>query len=239
MSCINVAVVEDEKEYADLLVGYIEKYFSSTNKNFDVCTFNSAEEFFGEFAKSKYHVIFMDIKMSGMSGVNAATLIRKTDSAVLLFFVTSLAKYALKGYEVSAFDFMLKPVSYYNFALKMDRAVVELDKLFKRKAMVQITNDKTVLVSKIIYVEVYKHQLTYHTKYGDFSVANEAISHAYTKLKPYNFAFCNRCYLVNLEHVTGINKTDLYVGDEVLKIANSRKNEFLRELNNYLSSEGD
>ena len=65
----------------------------------------------------------MDIQLPEMDGMTAVKELRKTNELVVVVFVTSLAQYALKGYEVGAMDFMVKPLNYYGFALKFRRAV--------------------------------------------------------------------------------------------------------------------
>lgn len=70
-----------------------------------------------------YDIILMDIEMPGTNGMDAAEQIRKRDAQVVIMFITNMAHYAIKGYEVGALDFVLKPIQYLNFANKMDRAM--------------------------------------------------------------------------------------------------------------------
>ena len=65
----------------------------------------------------------MDIEMPLISGLETARKMRKVDEQVPLIFVTVMAELAIKGYEVNAMDFIIKPLTYFNFALKLDKAI--------------------------------------------------------------------------------------------------------------------
>lgn len=78
---------------------------------------------FIEQYRPDYDLIFLDIQMPGLNGMEAATALRKKDSSVLLVFVTNMAQYAVRGYDVNAAGFILKPVSYYDFLMRMRKCI--------------------------------------------------------------------------------------------------------------------
>ena len=117
---LNIAIVEDEKEMSNCLRDYLIKFFNEENISIDVSIFDNGNIFLEKY-KLNYNLIFLDIKMPSIDGMEVAQKIRKIDKNVMIIFVTSLAQYAIKGYEVNAFDYILKPIDYYNFKLKMSR----------------------------------------------------------------------------------------------------------------------
>lgn len=235
---IKIAIVEDDGQQAEELRSYLTKYFSELHRPIEITSFDRADAFLASFGRQRYNMIFMDIEMPGTNGMDASKLLRQIDEDVLLFFVTNLAQYALESYEVSAFDYIVKPVNYYNLALKMKRALRMLKNTEDATMMINAADGQhTVAVSEIRYVEVMGHSVTYHTTKGDLFVGYDSLKSIRSKLEPYDFALCDRSFLVNLKFVTGVNRENLYVGSDVLKIAKSRRTEFMLALTKYFSSE--
>ena len=237
---IKVAIVEDEECQAEELRAYLVKYFSERNVPTEIDLFSDADAFLATFAKHKYAIIFMDIEMPGTSGMQASKILRSQDEDVLLFFVTNLAQYALESYNVSAFDYVVKPVNYHNLALKLKRAM----RLLRNSANITININtvngvRIVAVSNIRFIEVMGHSLTYHTTSGDLFVGYDSLKAVREKLEPYDFVLCDRSFLVNLKYVTGIDGANLYVGNDVLKIAKSRRAEFMSAFVKYFANEDE
>ena len=115
---IKIALVDDEREERERLLGYCRNLRKEVMDELDVRTFASGDEFLNRKEES-YDLICLDIDMEGRDGISTAKEIRKTDSQVIIIFVTNMAQMAIKGYEVRALDFVVKPVNYYSFALKM------------------------------------------------------------------------------------------------------------------------
>ena len=112
----NVAVIEDEKSASDALGQHLKRYGAETGEEFKIYVFPDAETFLQNY-KADYDVVFMDIELPGMNGMTAARELRKLDGKVVLVFVTNMSQFAVGGYEVGAFDFILKPVNYSSFFL--------------------------------------------------------------------------------------------------------------------------
>ena len=136
---IKIAVAEDEIEMSNQLLKYIKQFFDENDLDYSVMVFDNAIKLLDNYDFS-FDLIFMDINMPLLNGVEASKKLREIDSEVTLIFITSLAQYAIKGYEVNAFDFILKPVAYYNFAMKLTRT---LDKLSKEDAKTLVINNKS------------------------------------------------------------------------------------------------
>ena len=106
---VNIAVVEDNEREREILTEYLKRF----SPQFAIEVFSSAVIFLTDYTP-KYDIVFMDIDMPCLDGMSAAAKMRKLDDRTCLIFVTNLAKYAIKGYEVQAFDFMVKPLTYAN-----------------------------------------------------------------------------------------------------------------------------
>lgn len=232
-----VAVVEDEREVSDLLASYFRRYAKDNEKEIAVTQFFSTEQLF-TLDCIDFDMILMDIELPGTDGYSAVQKLRKKNDETAVVFVTNLAQYAVKGYEVGAFDFIVKPVSYYNFALKMNRVFAYLETTVKKKLMISSREGKKIVpVSDLKYVEVMKHVLIFHLAKGEI-VASGTLKKVREELEGLPFAFCNACYLVNLGYVTEIKGNRVCVGGDVLQISAPKRKEFLRELTAYLAVGG-
>ncbi len=120
-----VCVVEDNREHSDRLVAFLGKYSRERGKEFNVSVYGDALSFLGEFC-GNFDLIFMDIELPYRNGMDVVKQIREKDKKVIVVFVTNMAQYAVKGYEVDAFDFIVKPIHYSAFAIKLDRALERL-----------------------------------------------------------------------------------------------------------------
>ena len=162
----NVAIVEDEKREADALIGFLQRYGEQTDEEFKFFTFTHAESFLTNYA-ADYSVVFMDIELPGMNGMDASRALRELDRNVVLVFVTNMSQFAVGGYEVGAFDFILKPVTYASFFLKFSRIMQKIrsnDDFYIVVKGKQVTH--RISSADIKYVEVANHQLIWHLAEG-------------------------------------------------------------------------
>ena len=145
-----------------------------------------------------------------------------------------MAQFAVDGYKVDAMDFIVKPISYPNLKLKLERAFQRINNNQTDKLVV---NDKTsthiLLINEIKYIEVINHKLIFHT-INDAVSSIGSLSKLEEKLTRFSFSRCNNCYLINMKYVTKIENFDLFIGDTRLQISRSRKKQFLKDLADYL-----
>ena len=232
---IRIAIVEDEKNSSDLLVNYLEKYSNDKNIRFDVKTFFSCNQILNNY-NNNFDIIFMDIEFPDGTGLETIRKIREVDKNVIVVFVTNMAQYAVKGYEVRAFDFIVKPVNYYKLSMKIDRAMVNLKakkKSQQKKMLIKTVKENiTISPSEIYYIEVIGHSLIYHTTYGNYEVYG-TMNKASKELENEQFEFCNRCYFVNLAHVNSVKGYECKVGNDIIQISHLKKKNFMEKLNNY------
>ena len=112
-----IAVVDDQPDMRQQLCSMIDQYSRENNCMLEVTTFSDGAQVITNYCKG------FDIEMPELGGMDAAERIRTVDPDVVLVFVTNMAQYAIRGYEVDALDFVLKPVNYYQFSTKLARAL--------------------------------------------------------------------------------------------------------------------
>ena len=227
-----IALVDDEYESSEILSRHIETYAREYNALFNTTRFKNGLNFIEEYTP-EYDIVFMDIDMPHMNGLETASKLREKDPSVALVFVTFLAKYATQGYKYDALDYMVKPISYASFRITMNRAMQRCARK-KRETVILPSSEGDICIELIClnYVEITSHSITYHTTQGNYT-AYGTMRSIEKLLPPSQFSKCNRCYLVNLRSVTRIQGNTLFIGDEELEISRPRKQEFLAALHEY------
>lgn len=240
---VNIIILEDEEKAADALRSCLEKYAAEVDQTFKIKAYKSAITLLEEY-DGNADLLFLDIQLPYMTGMEAAHKIRDIDKNVIIVFVTNLAQYAIEGYEVDAYDFVLKPVSYPSLALKLKRliSIINQRKLLNDDQRSIIFNTKNSIqkaaIEDIIYIEVSNHNLIVHLTDSDIRLRG-TISSMYEKLKDYHFVLCNSCYLVNLAYVKGIDGDEVMIQDKKLKISQPKRKSFMQSLATYFGGGGN
>lgn len=230
---IRLAIVEDEKEYRDQLLSYIEQYKAETKQDISFRVFEDGEDITEKYT-AEFDLVLMDIQMRFMDGMTAAREIRKKDKKVLIMFITSMANYAIQGYEVDALDYLLKPLTYPMFSQKMTRALSRIDNSQNHHLLITTSDGNSRIdVSKIYYIESQSHTMTYHTAEGLLE-SRGRMDDLEKQLAPYDFYRSNRGYLVNLRHVTGVTDGCCVIDGDMLPVSRRKKSDFLDKLSRIL-----
>lgn len=231
---INIAIVDDDTISIKRLTQHIAMYGKDNNREFSVSSFINPIQFLNDYG-ANYDLIFMDIKMDMMDGISVCRKLRERDEAVCIVFITGFTQYALKGYEVSAFDYIVKPIDYGDFCLKMARILKFIDRSKKIEyiTLKQKNGCMQVNTAEILYVEVRGHNLEYHL--GDTTVSvRGSLKKAAETLNPQNFARCSEYFIVNLAKISGMERSDLTVGKETLRIGRAYKAAFRKSFEEYI-----
>lgn len=215
---ISIAIVENQEEDRNVLESYIRKYqIDSSDYDFNITYFQSGILFVDKY-KSNFDIVFMDIDMPQMDGLETAKKIREVDSKVLIIFITNLAQMAIKGYSVNAFDFVPKPVSYYEFSTMLTRALNKNS--FDRKTV-------KIDALSIVYAEVINHSLIFYIQEGEEINTWDSLSNVYKQVKDLGFAKVNNSQIVNLRSVLLIDGFDITLkNSKHLFLSRKEKKEF-------------
>lgn len=234
---IKAAIVDDEPMAAALLKQNLDRLSDELQQSaeekveFELFIFKSGVDFLTNYVP-KYDVVFMDVKMSDMDGMVVAKKLREVDKSVMLIFVTNMADKAVNGYLVDAFDFLVKPVIYEHLKQVWKNRMVPALRFRRNDPFLLVNADiglQRINIRDIRYIEVVNHFLKFYM--GEkVIIAYGALKKIAEKLKPYGFTSCNRCYLVNMNHIDSVEKNVVRIGKDELMISRPKKKEFLKEL---------
>ena len=229
---IRIAIIDDDNEFVKHISEYLITIEKDFQYSFEISTYKNPLYFFDSFI-NQFDIVFMDIDMPTMDGLTGAKELRKLDSNVIIIFTTYLAQYTINGYEVNALDFILKPLKYSQFVLKVKRAINSISRETGKNLLIKVKKQTIVVNSNdLIYIEVIKHYLYFHTK-GKVYTIRGTLKDIYSTLDGFPFVKCNKGYLVNLAKITEVNDYDLFMGDVALKISKIGKNEFMQQLTDF------
>lgn len=228
---LRICAVDDEQDSITTLRSYLEKYFGSDDK-FSLTAFHDGKELIENYSP-EFDLVFLDIEMPNMNGYKAAKHIRSIDDSAVIVFLTRMKQYAVKGYEVNAIDFLVKPVEYGSFEIKFRKILRAVKK--RDVPRIEIRRDGNVMYipcCDIIRVEVIGHELIYHTEEGEYRNYG-SLRETENRLSKYGFISVSRYTLVNLRHVIGVYDWYIMVGNEKIEISRRKRKEVVAALTGY------
>lgn len=229
---VKIAVLDDQKEDRERHLAYLQRFQKEYSIQMKVDCFDNGIDLIEEY-KSGYSVLLLDVEMPGMDGMDVAKEIRRKDEMAGIIFITNMAQYAIRGYEVNAVDFMVKPIQYYNFAEKVKKAFSFAERRQGRDVV--LTGEEGMMrisVLSIYYVEKDRNYLVYHTNKGEFRERG-TMQEAKRKLGCELFAECMSGCLVNLGYVEQAGRDSVMLAGIKLPLSRRMRKEFLQNFMKY------
>ncbi|MGM9537974.1 MAG: LytR/AlgR family response regulator transcription factor [Candidatus Onthomonas sp.] len=228
---ILIAIVEEDPQEEKVLETYVEHHLNGREIAFLVHRYDSGVEFIR--SRTAYDIVFMDTQMRDMDGLEAARFLRIVNKDAKLIFVTQMVHLAIRGYEVNAQDFLLKPVNQEAIDRVLERALASLDQDQGECFALRTSGGIISLSARDIYfVEVYDHELIYHTAFGDYQVRGQ-LRAVREKLDSRFFVPCGRSYLVNIRHVQSLQRNYLMVHGLKIPVAKAHYKKIEQMLISY------
>ena len=231
---ITIAIVEDDNEYRQQYREYLGKMETQLGESFQIREFTDGDGILASY-KADFDIILMDIEMSFVNGMEAAEGIRKLDHEVVIIFITNMPQYVMEGYKVQAFDYILKPITYFAFSKTINHAIERMAVRKRQYTTIAIRNGiQRIDMQKLVYVEVRDHELIYYTT-GESYTARGSMKDAEEVLKNFSFFRCNKCYLINLAYVERVQNNDVFLGKYVVAVSRARRKQLMDAINDYLN----
>ena len=163
---MNIAIIDDISTDAEALKNIAVSYFEKKQIRAEICHFFSAEEFFEDYQPGKFQILFLDIYMDGMTGMEAARRIRRQSDNCILVFVTTSSDFAVESYDVGASYYLLKP-------FQPEKLCSILDSFQSRHLLasryIEVVSDRVpirVPLRSILYADTFRNAVCLHTDAG-------------------------------------------------------------------------
>ncbi len=231
---MKIVVLEDDANQARQINDYLLQYQQvHAGFQYAVKTYSSGRRLLEEY-RPDTDLLLLDIQLPDMLGIDVARQIRQNDPRVMIIFVTNLAQYAIDGYSVNAFDYVLKPLNSFSFSKKLERAmrVLSHDENMLKLEIKSKDGNRWIAADAVTYIEVRSHEVVIHTereiirRWGTLAQYEE-------QLKPLHFIRCNASFLVNPKYVRTVIRDQVDVAQDMLPISRTFRKEFLNTLAQY------
>lgn len=218
---MRIAVVDDQSIERKLLIKMLNNYMSEHEiVNVSIDSYATPHELLDDFHERAYNLIFLDIYMDHMDGVELARNIRQIDEEVRLIFCTSSRAHAQESYEVHASSYLSKPYTYEYLSRVLNEVLADSEKGIDSI----ILGDTKVIPRNILYTEYFNHKITIHPRVGDLVSVRMNQTQIENALSDYDFLVpCNRGIIVNIAMVKSLDDDSVIMcNKEVLPVSRGK-----------------
>lgn len=232
---MNVAVCDDNSQITEHLKTTIESF---EDISCQVFSFSNGEQLL--HSTNSFDVIFLDIDMPGIDGIETARRIRRYDKQMKIIFLTSYSDYVGSAFGVHAFSYLLKPVK----KDAIHRQLLEAAEYSLYESAEASTKDFSTLegvvhlrLNDILYFEYLGREIRILTTGRAVYHMKGRISQLGAEMKPLGFAMPHKSFVVNLYHVKSVKGYEIrMMNEEILPLSQKKSTEFRQTLHEYLSN---
>lgn len=225
---LKIAICDDEAIYAEKLDQLITEYMHAHQMEFEIDLYASGIAFTGlGMEMSKYQIIYMDINMEGLNGLQTAAKLREYCKDSFLVFVTAYMEYTLEGYKADAIRYILKNSP--QFAAAVEESLDAICKKMNYKPHIETfafkEGPKKLSLDRIAYIETEVHTLIFHVLEQDYTCYHlrETMGHMENRLAAYGFLRIHQSYMVNHKYIVRLSAYEARLtSGELLPIAKQR-----------------
>ena len=198
---IRIAICDDEKHMSDHIRAMTSDFFRKKNREIQLGTFTSGEELLNY--DGQIDILFLDIQMKGMDGMETARKLRADKFRGFLIFITVLKEMVFQSFEVQAYDYLVKPVEEKQFEKTIERLYTSMQNASEDSLLVQKGYEVHIIrEDEIVFCEIIDRKIYLNLTSGEVVDYYERIENLESKLDSHFFR-CHRSYLINLKHLKG------------------------------------
>lgn len=196
---ITIAVCDDEKYLTDQIRKLVSDFFRGKNMEASVVCFSNGEDLL-KYDKS-IDILFLDIQMNGMDGMEAAKELRSRNFGGYIIFITILKEMVFQSFEVQAYDYLVKPIEEKKFKRTMERLFASMKNVNEEKLLVQKGYERSIIsFDDIVFCEIIDRKVYLHLASAEVVDFYDRIENLEARLDS-RFFRCHRSYLINLKYL--------------------------------------
>ena len=217
---IRIAICDDQDVFREIIKEKICRVWRNENIKIEIDCYKSGDDLIKTLKKDNfvYDILFLDILMNEIDGIETAKEIRKFDNRMQIIFCTSFSEYILQGYEVEAIGYFIKGEDDTRLREILKRAIEKINRIYDEYILINLKNSiRTIYLKDIEFIEISNRTLSIHTT-NEIIDFNGKMQEMLDKLKDKNFILTHRSYLVNISKIKDITPTSIIVksGKEIL-----------------------
>lgn len=198
---IRIAIADDRREERGQLINMLKRCFFEPG----IKEFSSGEELLESFCGGTYDIVFLDIFMEGINGMETAKKLRVHDSNVKIIFTTTSADFALESYDVYAYGYLVKPIQEERLFKLMDKIKSEADEKEEKYYIIKSSASvRKINYNDIEYIESLNTKLFIHLTDGEKIIIYGKLGNIESELDDGRFLRCHQSYLVNMDYIEDI-----------------------------------
>ena len=230
---MKIAVCDDSSQYRQIIINNLKEI--TLMPNFSCTEFSSSEDLLYSYNNGeKFDIIFLDVEMGEIDGVEAGIRIREYDSKAIIIFISNHPQYAIPAYDCEAFYFIVKPIVPTKFKKVINKAMEKYKLLHQYYIIKNKGQVKKIVINDIYYIEIYRKHLIFHTGTGKYETIGK-ISEALTNLSAYGFCQIHQGYLVNMSKIKDFDDFDIILdNNEKVMISVRKRAEVLKTYAKFL-----
>jgi len=230
---LNIAIVDDEKVIREQISSLIEKQIPDCYLK----AYATGEELLA--VEKRFDIVFLDIQMDGMDGIETARMLREKQDEMVLIFVTGNREYVFDALDLYAFHYLLKPVDESKFREVLARAALEVAKKKKKRVLFIKKRNLTLDQADILYIESRAKKVEIHTKGTKGTIEIYATMEELENQLGEDFYRCHRAYIVNMAHITEYDNDSITItnGDKIC-LTKKKYGDFVKAYMWYLQNGG-
>lgn len=230
---INIAICDDETYICDKIKSMAVDFFAEKNMEIAISQFTSGEELLK--CNKSIDILFLDIQMSGMDGMETARKLRNQNYKGYLLFITVLKEMVFHSFEVQAYDYLVKPIDKEYFEKTMERLLASMQSSCEAKLLIQRRYEHSIIAfDDIIYCEIINRKVYLHLKSKEIIDYYDKMEKLETKLDG-RFFKCHRSYFINLNYLKSYKQGMAVMSDgSEIPVSRLRSKEFTSVILHYM-----